>query len=214
MSREAKVLLAILVVVVGGMIALFALTGANKPAPITAKDSSKLIKDTSHKTDTGSVQIVEFGDYQCPACGAAYPVTKQLLDQEKGAITFYFRNFPLSMHANAKVAAYAAEAAAKQNKFWEMHDKLYETQSEWSDLSNDQAIAKFSDYAASIEGMNIDQFRTDEASQMIKDIVSADQSDGEALGVSSTPTFYVNGQQASDYSLDTLKGMIDDAKKK
>lgn len=212
MSRELKVLLVILVVVVGGMVAIFALTGSNKPAPITANDTTKLTRPSSHKIDSGKVAVVEFGDYQCPACGAAYPVTKQLLTEEKGKITFSFRNFPLSMHANAQVGAYAAEAAAKQNKFWEMHDKLYETQNEWSSLSNDAAVAKFNGYAGQL-GLNVEQFKTDEASQAIKDIVEADRSDGTALNIQGTPTFYVNGQQSADYTHDTLKGMIDDAAK-
>src|SRR4051794_37083621 len=120
MSREAKILTGILLVVVALMVGIFALTNGGEVAQTPAVDSSKLVAADSHKTGTGNVTVVEFGDYQCPACGAAYPTTKKLLDEYNGKITFVFRNYPLTMHANAPEAAEAAEAAAAQGKFWEM----------------------------------------------------------------------------------------------
>ncbi len=210
MSREAKILTAIMVVVVGGMIALFVAAGGGSSTTSTGTkvDSSKLVTDTSHKLDSGPVTVVEFGDYQCPACGAAYPELKKIQQDYQGKITFVFRNFPLTMHANAKVAAYAAEAAAKQNKFWEMHDKLYETQNEWSNLSNDAAVAKFNEYAEAL-GLNVDQFKQDEAGDAVKKVVEDDTSAGNAININATPTLYVNGEQASSYDYNTIKSLID-----
>lgn len=216
MSRESKILVAILVVVVGGMVALFSLTSSGKaPASVgPVADQSKLTKPDSHKLDTGSVKVVEFGDYQCPACGQAHPILKKIMKEYKGKISFYFRNFPLTqLHSNAIVSAQAAEAAAKQDKFWEMHDKLYETQSEWSTLSNEAAVEKFNSYATAL-GLNLDQFKQDEASEAIKAIITGDTGDGNSLKIQGTPTIFVNGHQSSDYNHNTIKSLIDESLKK
>jgi len=115
MSKEAKILTAILVVVVGAMIGLFVIANQGG-APAPTGDKTKITRDTSHKTGAGTVTMVEFGDYQCPACGAAYPNVKQLMKDYDGKITFYFRNFPLvNVHQNANASANAAEAARKSN---------------------------------------------------------------------------------------------------
>jgi protein-disulfide isomerase len=214
MGREAKILIVILVIAVGGMIALFIAGGGSGSGSSvgTAADASKLVNANSHKADTGKVTVVEFGDFQCPACGAAYPQLKKIQGDYAGKVTFVFRNFPLQMHANAPAAAYAAEAAAKQNKYWEMHDKLYETQSDWSELPSDETVAKFNGYAEQL-GLNIDQFKQDEAGDAVKQAVEADKTDGNALNIQSTPTIYVNGQQAASYDYATLKTLIDNALK-
>src|SRR5688572_5210284 len=119
MSRESKILIAVLVAVVGVMIGLFALANNNSSdAPTAVGDPQKIIRENSHKLGTGPVQLVEFGDYQCPACGAAQPSVKQLLKDYEGKLTFYFRNFPLTqIHRNTTTAAQAAEAAGDQGKF-------------------------------------------------------------------------------------------------
>jgi protein-disulfide isomerase len=200
-SREAKILTAILVVVVGGMIGLFAI--ANKSAPAPTGDKSKIIRDTSHKQGSGDVQLVEFGDYQCPACGAAYPNVKQLQKDYDGKVTFYFRNFPLTeLHPNAMAGANAAEAAAAQGKFWEMHDRLYEKQAEWSTLSAGDVTAKFVDYAKDL-GLDADKFKKALDGKELQSVIDQDVADGTALGINGTPTFYFNGEQytgKNDYS--------------
>src|SRR5690606_4714485 len=92
---------------------------------------SKLVREDSRKVGSGEVQVVEFGDYQCPACAQVNPDVEKLKEEFKDDITFVFRNFPLPMHPNAQVAAEAAEAAGSQEKYWEMHNKLFETQDQW-----------------------------------------------------------------------------------
>lgn len=213
MSKEAKILVAVLVVVVGGMIGLFLLAGSGSTPPAAVGDKTKIIRDASHKTGTGTVQMVEFGDYQCPACGAAYPNVKKLLADYTGQITFYFRNFPLvTLHQNANIGALAAEAAGDQGKYWEMHDKLYETQTAWSELSD--PTDTFVTYAKAI-GIDSDKFKTALNNKTFQSVIDQDTADGNALGINATPTFYFNGVKYSgSSSYDALKAQVDSLIKK
>lgn len=141
-------------------------------------------------TSSATISLVEFGDYECPACGAYHPFVKQLLTDLSGKVTFVFRNFPLSQHANALISAYAAEAAGAQGKFWQMHDKIYETQNSWSTSTDAKDI--FVGYAQNL-GLNMDQFKKDIDSQATKDKVQKGEDDGNLVGLTETPTFYLNG---------------------
>jgi protein-disulfide isomerase len=210
-SRESKILTAILVVVVGGMIALFAI--ANKPAdsgPAPVGDKTKITRDSSHKEGSGPVQLVEFGDYQCPACGAAYPNVQQLMKDYDGKITFYFRNFPLtSLHPNAMVSAEAAEAAGAQGKYFEMHDLLYQNQKDWSEDAD--PTSKLVGYAKTL-GLDTDKFQKDLSAEQYKSAIQQDMADGTALNINATPTFYLNGTMLTggfDYA--SLKKAVDAA---
>ena len=130
--------------------------------------------------------IVEYGDYQCPYCGAAYPVLKELMKEFGSQIKFVFRNFPLSeMHQYARAAAIAAEAANLQGKFWEMHDAIYENQYR---LSEDL----FEELAETI-GLDVEQFQKDISADNLKEKVEDDFESGVRSGVNGTPSFYVNG---------------------
>jgi protein-disulfide isomerase len=212
MSKEAKILVAVLVVVVGGMIGLFVLANNNN-APAAVGDKTKIVRTTSHKTGSGSIQMVEFGDYQCPACGAAYPNVKQLLASEGTNISFYFRNFPLiTLHPNANTGANAAEAAADQGKFWEMHDKLYETQTAWSNLSD--PTDTFVGYAKSL-GLDSDKFKTAIQNKQFQNVIDQDVADGNALSINATPTLYFNGvKYTGTSSYADLKAQVDSLLKK
>jgi protein-disulfide isomerase len=210
MSREAKVLIAILVVVLGGMIALFVTAGGPQASTAKPVDESQLIKDNTHTTGNGAVKIVEFGDFQCPACGATYPELQRVKQDFGSDITFAFRHFPLQQHANAEISAEASEAAHAQGKFWEMHNQLYEHQADWESLSN--PVDKFAEYAQAIGVADIERFKRETSGGVYKDRVASDLGDGNTLGVNSTPTIYVNGVKAANGSYDTLKKMIEDAK--
>ncbi len=207
MSREAKILIGILVVVVGGMIGLFAIANNNQQAN-TPKGDTKVIRDSSHKEGSGSVQLVEFGDFQCPACGAAEPNVEKLLKDYDGKITFYFRNFPLvNLHQNANAAANAAESAADQGKYWQMHDKLYATQKDWSESSD--PTDTFVGYAKDL-GLDADKFKAALTSKQFQNVIDQDSADATALGVSGTPTFYFNGVKFSGASTyEALKAQAD-----
>lgn len=142
--------------------------------------------------------IVEFGDYQCPYCGAAYPVIKKLMKAYGSQIKFVFRNFPLSeIHPYARMAALAAEAAALQGKFWEMHDAIYEQQSSL----NEAFLLSLAEQLH----LNIDAFKQDLSSEKLDDKVDEDFESGMRSGVNGTPTFYVNDKKFDGGAEDLLQ---------
>ena len=208
MTKESKILIAVLVAAVGGMIGLFVLANSGSTPPGPVGDKTKIIRDNSHKTGTGSVQLVEFGDFQCPACGAAEPNVQQLLKDESDKVTFYFRNFPLvNVHQNANASANAAEAAAAQGKYWEMHDKLYQTQTAWSTLSD--PTETFVGYAKDL-GLDESKFRDAVTAKKFQSIIDQDVADSNALAVNATPTFYFNGEKYTGKSTyDELKAKVE-----
>jgi protein-disulfide isomerase len=160
---------------------------------------------------TDSVTLVEYGDFQCPACRSYYPVIKQVKEKYGDRIKFQFRHFPLvQIHQNAMVAHRAAEAAGRQDKFWEMHNMLYERQQSWESSKNPTTIME--DYAAEL-GLNIDQFKTDFASASVNDTIQADIKAGQALGASSTPSFVINGKKIDPLPTDVagFSKLIDEA---
>jgi protein-disulfide isomerase len=130
--------------------------------------------------------LVEYGDYQCPYCGAAYPVVKRLQKTLGRKLRFVFRNFPLTQaHPEALIAALAAEAAALQGKFWEMHDLLYEQQASL----NADIIPRWADKI----GLNLDIFGNDIKQGVVEKRIQADRQSGIRSGVNGTPTFFING---------------------
>lgn len=151
-----------------------------------------LMPADSYKTSSVSAEfnLVEFGDYQCPACSVYDPFVEQLLVEEGERVNFVFRHFPLSQHKNAPIASYAAEAAGRQQKYFDMHKKLYQSQAEWSDLSD--PTLKFVEYAKGLQ-LDTDKFTADMLSKEIKDKVARDQNDGILIGINATPTYFVNG---------------------
>lgn len=212
MSKEVKILLGIAgVVIIGGvLLAIFANPQPKEPGAPVGKDS--LIRENSHMTGSrdAKVTIVEFGDYQCPACKAVQPEIEAVLAEYKDNpnVNFVFRNFPLdTIHPNAHVSAEAAEAAGAQGKYWEMNHMLYEKQAEWS--ASLTPIDIFAGYAAEL-GLNVDQFKSAVQQRLYADIINTDYKDGEAIGVNSTPTFFVNGQkQDKVLNRAELKALID-----
>lgn len=151
--------------------------------------------------------LIEYSDFQCPACGAYYPLLKQLKTELGNSFAFVYRSFPLAQHKNAELAAQIAEAAANQGKFWEMHDKLFENQSSWSDLSSTDATKTFERYAESL-GLNMTQFKTDENAEGTKKKVSDSTKSGERALVNSTPSFFLNGKAVSPKNYDEFKQLI------
>ena len=147
---------------------------------------------------TGSAQpkaiIVEFSDFQCPACKAAAPLVKQLVTKYQDQIKFIYRNFPLPQHQYGQLAALAAETAGSVGKYWEFHDVLFEKQEEWSALKENEVVDQFVKYAESIK-IPGDLMRQSLKEKTFENVVLKDIADGNALGVSSTPSFYVNGQR-------------------
>jgi len=139
------------------------------------------------------VTLEEFGDYQCPPCGALHPTLKQLKQEFGSNLNFIFRNLPLtSIHKNALLAAQAAEAARVQDHFWEMHDLLYENQDLWKDDINPRSI--FLKFAADL-GLDTARFTRDMDDKQVKLRIEADQAAAVELGINGTPTLLIDGRQ-------------------
>lgn len=155
-------------------------------------DSSTSIGDHVFGKKDSKVIVVEYGDFQCPGCGSAFPQLKTVAEKYKDKIAFVFRNFPLTaIHPNALAGATAAEAASLQGKYWEMHDKLYENQQDWSNVDASKRTDVFVGYAQEV-GLNVDKFKADLTDKRIAEKISRDRALGTKLGVDSTPTIYVN----------------------
>jgi protein-disulfide isomerase len=139
------------------------------------------------------VTLEEFGDYQCPPCGELHPTLKKLKQEYGENLNFVFRNLPLtSIHKNALAAAQAAEAARMQNRFWEMHDLLYENQDLWKDDINPQAT--FWKFASDL-GLDTARFGRDLGDRQVKMRLEADQEAAAELGINGTPTVLIDGRQ-------------------
>lgn len=209
MSQEVKVLLGVGVVTLGIIAGAIFFLGGSSSSPQAKLASEKLlIREDSNKISTPSakVTVVEFGDYQCPACGAAEPIVKQILNEFKGKINFVFRNFAF-IGQESTWAAEAAECAGQQGKFWEYHSYLYGHQSG----ENKGAFSKdnLKSFAKTLN-LNTEQFNlcldTDKYSQK----VSNDRADGQDLGVNSTPTFFINGEKSVGVlNYETFKAKIE-----
>ena len=141
-------------------------------------------------SSSAKITLVEFGDYQCPACIEYHPLVKQLLSEYAGQINYVFRNFPLSQHVNAPASAYAAEAAGLQGKYWQMHDKIYESTGDWVALADPKSV--FIGYAGLL-GLDVKKFTSDIDSSDVKKKVQSDMNDGKVINLSETPTFYIDG---------------------
>ena len=186
----------ILVLLVLGGVAI----ASKSDGPASSK-SSVAAKPTSHTSGAGSkkVILVAYEDFQCPFCGQYYPTLRQVTETYKNDITFQFRHFPLTkLHQNAFAASRAAEAAGLQDKpgestqFFAMFDILYQRQSQWSTTNAPQST--FEQYAALLK-LDIPKFKIDYASSRVNDAINADMAEGNRLGVTGTPTFFLNGKQ-------------------
>jgi protein-disulfide isomerase len=145
-------------------------------------------KDHIQGNNNAVIELVEYGDYQCPHCGRAYPIVKKMQAQLGDKMKLIFRNFPLAnIHPDAVMAAVATEAAALQDKYWEMHDIIFENQEE---LERDSLIA----YANEL-GLDIKQFEKDLDNPELTEKVEAEFESGIRSGVNATPTFFINGEK-------------------
>ena len=212
----------IVVVVLGGLVAWARI--ANPPIDVSNVESNSIVAASVHNgniadhttgSETNKILLVEYGDYQCPSCAGAHPNIKTILDEYGDDITFVFRNFPLtSMHPNARAAAAAAEAAGLQDKFWEMHDMLYEKQNDWSSLDASERTIIFNSYATSL-GLELDKFETDFAGEDVNKKISFDLALGKKVGTTATPTFFLNGDKIDEQtSSGIVQGNLTEIRKK
>ena len=157
-----------------------------------------------------AVTIEEFGDFQCPPCGTMSGMLHKFGEEYGARFRLIFHHFPLAVHAHAREAAIAAEAAHEQGKFWEMHDVLYKEQALWSKAPDVPVL--FAGYAGSI-GLDIDRFKRDLLNPEVISRIDADQKLGASRGVTSTPTLFLNNSvlPASELNPPGLHKAIEDA---
>lgn len=206
----SKQFVAVLIAVILGLGGIFWFTKDKSSAPSSSTSSNTLSNHVEGENKKG-VTLTEYGDFQCPACGAYSPIVKQVVEKYKNDIQFQFRSFPLQqIHKNSRAAHRTAEAADKQGKFWEMHDQLYEGQKTWEGLSD--PVPVFEGYATQL-GLNLDRFKQDYASGAVNDVINADYAEGQKLGIDSTPTFFLQGKKIEETPRDVagFDKLIDEA---
>jgi len=169
------------------------------------------IKDHVFGSTAQKVTLIEYGDFECPACKAIHPTVKELKDTYKDKLTFIFRNYPLTtLHPNAVASSSAAEAAGLQGKFFEMHDLLYDNQTAWQarTVGAGKAQPLLESYAQTL-GLNMATFKKDVIGKTVADKINRDRQTGGDFGVNATPTFFLNGKKVEKN--DQLKKNVEDA---
>ncbi|MBI5153269.1 MAG: DsbA family protein [Parcubacteria group bacterium] len=204
MMRRLALWTGILLLVVGGVYGMVKLVSSSKvPSAVLTETIS--VTDWVKGNRNSKVVLIEYSDFQCPACGAYYPIVKRVTEEFGDKIAFVYRHFPLQQHRNARIASYAAEAAGKQGKFFEMHDKIFESQAAWSEsLSADEAFAKF----AGELGLDLEQYKNDSNSSEVKARIDQSYQSGVRSSVNATPTFFLNGKQIQPRGYDDFKAII------
>ena len=177
----------VILIAVGGLFLI-------KSQPKDKATIDSIVRDNNYFTGPkdAKVVLIEFGDFQCPACKVVEPALQKLRSEYKDKLKFVFKQFPLPSHNNGLDAALASEAAGEQGKFWEFHDVLYEKQAEWSTLPNPNS--EFEKYAQSL-GIEMAKFSKAVKDKSYSEKINTDKSDGADLNVEATPTFFLNGKK-------------------
>ena len=179
-------------------------SNVNTGSVLAATEESGTIADRTKGSSENTVVLVEYGDYQCPSCAGANANVNKLVDEYGDKLTFVFRNFPLtSIHPNAKAAAAVAEAAGQQDKFWEMHNLLYDNQSDWASLDASKRTDVFNQYADSLN-LDITKFTADLTDKTIAQKIKFDIALGKKDGAEATPAFYLNGKKVDEAAASAL----------
>lgn len=207
-----KIIVIITILVVAGAVfwGIRTQDSGSRNVNVEVSDKDKFLGDKNAK-----VTLVEYSDFQCPACKSYESIVKQLLEAYSPEdLRLVYRHFPLrSIHPNADLAAQAAEAAGEEGKFWEMKDLLFEKQSEWAKEKDPRGL--FGAYAKAI-GLDVAEFEEDlKSDDDSKERVEKDYQSGVALGVNATPTFILNGVIIKNpQTIDEFKALIDAELKK
>lgn len=200
-------------IIIVGLIVWGMIAAANKAeresmsiASVDEVASTDWVKGNASST----VTLIEYSDFQCPACGAYFPLVEKAVADNISNIRFVYRHFPLTQHANAIPAAQAAEAAGIQGKFWEMYEMIFTAQADWENSKDAKTI--FIGYATKL-GLDIPKFTADYALPEIQEKINASIKSGVKAGVNSTPTFYVNGKKiVNPQTNEEFQKLIDDAR--
>jgi protein-disulfide isomerase len=177
-----------------------------------ASGSVPVVREDSHVLDDageGAPVLVEFLDFECEACLAAYPLVEQVREQYAGELTFVVRYFPIDGHANSMNAAVAVEAAAQQGRFEDMYTRMYQTQTEWGEQQESKAPL-FRQFAQEL-GLDMDAYDAAVGDPGTEQRVEQDRQDGLALGVQGTPTFFLDGEPMQLTSAEDFGAQVDAA---
>ncbi|MEE1798427.1 DsbA family protein [Streptomyces sp. NPDC101062] len=182
-------------------------SGAVNAAPVA---EAQPVRGTSHRLtrpESSELTVVEFLDFECEACGAAYPVVEKLREEYQDRVTFVARYFPMPGHRNGELAARTAEAAAQQGKFEQMYSKLFTTQAQWGEAQESKETV-FRGFAEQL-GLDMAKFNAALNDPATAERVRADQRDGLGLGVQGTPTFFIDGEKVTPGSPQELTALIE-----
>jgi len=185
---------------------------AAAPEPPADGEQLQTTRTDSHVLDQGgadAVTVVEFLDFECEACGAFYPIVEELRETYAGDITYVVRYFPLPGHVNSTQAALAAEAAAQQDRFEDMYHRLFETQAQWGEGA-EETPEVFRTFAEEL-GLDMNAYDAAIADPATLQRVQSDKADGERLGVSSTPSFFIDGKAVVLQEWDDLEQAVEKA---
>ncbi len=207
-----RIIFWLIFIIVLGLI-VWGLTAAMNKAPISTGSTygtPAAVTATDHVRGSmnAPVTLIEYGDFQCPACGIYFPYVEKIFNQSSTTMRLVFRNFPLPQHANAIPAALAAEAAGAQGKYWEMYSMLYANQKEWSEVPDASPI--FEKYATQI-GLSLNAYKASLKDPSLKGKIVADKTEGDNIGIDQTPTFFLNGKLIRPNNYDEFKSLVQKA---
>ncbi len=206
MKKSLVIWIVLGLLIAAGLVSILVRSGKVETLPLDRSTTGDWVKGSSY----ANVTLIEYGDFQCPACAAYSGMVGEIAETYGPNITIVFRHFPLTqIHRNAFLGAQAAEAAGRQGKFWEMHDKLFLEQGQWSEARNARDL--FRQYAEQL-GLNADTFAADLDDSAIAEKIRRDQKHGMSVGVGGTPTFFLNGAAIqTPGSLQEFKTLIEAA---
>jgi protein-disulfide isomerase len=214
-TRLGLILTAAVLAAVALVVGLFVVFQPPKPEaainpetdlPVTIADDTHVLS----QAETGDVVLVEFLDFECEACGAFHPYVEELRAQYGDQVTFAFRYFPLPSHGNSVNAALAVEAAARQDRLEDMYNKLFTTQGIWGEKGQESQAPLFREFAEEL-GLDLAQYDQDVADPDVLARVQSDFEAGVALGVQSTPSFFLNDERLTLRSFEDLRAAIEAA---
>ncbi|SDQ03179.1 Protein-disulfide isomerase [Arthrobacter crystallopoietes] len=211
-TKKAKIALWILLglIVIGGIIGFTVARNAVTVAEPTG--GGQVVREDSRvlsQAPDEKAQFVEFLDFECESCLAAYPFVEELRAEYGDNVTFINRYFPLPGHKNSMNAALSVEAAAQQGQYEAMYRKMFDTQKQWGESSDDQS-ALFRTYAEDL-GLDMAAYDAAVADPATRERIEVDKADGQALGVSGTPTFYLDGKLLEPKTLDEFRSLVEAA---
>ncbi len=193
--EKQKALLIIVVVVVVALVGAGLLLKSQRSGDLIDDEETEPVGETEEADPAANVVVTleEFADYQSPSCAELHPTLKKLKEEYDANLNVVFRNLPVTtLHKNALAAAQAGEAARMQNRFWEMHDLLYEKQNEWKDEEDPRP--KFSKFAEDL-GLDLVRFKRDLDGEQVQFRIEADKDAAVALGIQETPAILINGRR-------------------